>query len=95
MGAALRPVASRDFPPGRGRPSGSRCAFTLSLWIAARSLTPTRARIAQTSPKALAGPRDGNFADKDEPRLLAAYHNDGFYPDNRFCSFGFRCARSP
>jgi len=40
-------------------------------------------------------PRDGNFADKDETLLLAAYHNNGFYPDNRFYSFGFRCARSP
>jgi formylglycine-generating enzyme len=40
-------------------------------------------------------PRDGNFADKDETLLLSAYHNNGFYPDNRFYSFGFRCARSP
>ena len=40
-------------------------------------------------------PRDGNFADKDEKLLLAAYRNNGFYPENRFYSFGFRCARKP
>jgi sulfatase modifying factor 1 len=40
-------------------------------------------------------PRDGNFADKDTNLLFSAYHNNGFYPANRFYSFGFRCARSP
>ena len=40
-------------------------------------------------------PRDGNFTDKNEALLLAPYRNNGFYPENRFYTFGFRCARTP
>jgi formylglycine-generating enzyme len=40
-------------------------------------------------------PRDGYFATTDPTLLLAAYRNNGFYPANRFASFGLRCARSP
>jgi formylglycine-generating enzyme len=40
-------------------------------------------------------PRDGYFASTDKTLLLAAYRNNGFYPTNRFYSFGFRCARAP
>ena len=40
-------------------------------------------------------PRDGYFASTDKNLLLASYRNNGFYPTNRFYSFGFRCARAP
>jgi formylglycine-generating enzyme required for sulfatase activity len=40
-------------------------------------------------------PRDGYFSDPDATHLLSSYHNNGFYPANRFATFGFRCARSP
>ena len=40
-------------------------------------------------------PRDGNFTDKNETLLLAPYRNNGFYPENSFYTFGFRCARTP
>jgi formylglycine-generating enzyme required for sulfatase activity len=40
-------------------------------------------------------PRDGYFEDTNQTKLLASYHDNGFYATNRFHSFGFRCARSP
>ena len=40
-------------------------------------------------------PRDGYFASTDKTLLLTSYRNNGFYPTNRFYSFGFRCARTP
>jgi formylglycine-generating enzyme required for sulfatase activity len=40
-------------------------------------------------------PRDGYFASTDEKLLESSYRNNGFYPANRFFSYGFRCARSP
>lgn len=40
-------------------------------------------------------PRDGYFASTDEKLLQSSYRNNGFYPANRFFSYGFRCARSP
>jgi len=40
-------------------------------------------------------PRDGYFGATDETLLLSAYRNNGFYPANRFPSYGFRCARTP
>ena len=40
-------------------------------------------------------PRDGYFGATDETLLQSSYRNNGFYPANRFSSYGFRCARSP
>jgi hypothetical protein len=40
-------------------------------------------------------PRDGYFVSTDEALLQSSYRNNGFYPANRFFSYGFRCARSP
>jgi len=40
-------------------------------------------------------PRDGYFASTDETLLQSSYRNNGFYPANRFFSYGFRCARTP
>jgi len=40
-------------------------------------------------------PRDGYFGSTDEALLESSSRNNGFYPANRFQSFGFRCARSP
>jgi formylglycine-generating enzyme required for sulfatase activity len=40
-------------------------------------------------------PRDGFFGSTDEALLQSSSRNNGFYPANRFQSFGFRCARSP
>jgi len=40
-------------------------------------------------------PRDGYFASTDDNLLQSSYRNNGFYPANRFFSYGFRCARTP
>jgi len=40
-------------------------------------------------------PRDGYFGATDETLLQSSYRNNGFYPANRFPSYGFRCARTP
>jgi formylglycine-generating enzyme required for sulfatase activity len=40
-------------------------------------------------------PRDGYFGATDETLLQSSYRNNGFYPANRFYSYGFRCARTP
>ena len=40
-------------------------------------------------------PRDGYFGSTDQTLLLSSYRNNGFYPANRFPSYGFRCARTP
>lgn len=40
-------------------------------------------------------PRDGYFASTDEALLRSSSRNNGFYPANRFQSYGFRCARTP
>jgi formylglycine-generating enzyme required for sulfatase activity len=40
-------------------------------------------------------PRDGYFEDMNQTLLLSSYRNNGFYPANRFYSYGFRCARTP
>jgi formylglycine-generating enzyme required for sulfatase activity len=40
-------------------------------------------------------PRDGYFGATDETLLQSSYRNNGFYPANRFASYGFRCARTP
>ncbi len=40
-------------------------------------------------------PRDGYYGATDETLLQSSYRNNGFYPANRFPSYGFRCARSP
>ena len=40
-------------------------------------------------------PRDGYFSSTDVTLLQSSYRNNGFYPANRFFSYGFRCARSP
>ena len=40
-------------------------------------------------------PRDGYFSSTDLTLLQSSYRNNGFYPANRFFSYGFRCARSP
>jgi len=40
-------------------------------------------------------PRDGYYAATDETLLQSSYRNNGFYPANRFPSYGFRCARVP
>jgi formylglycine-generating enzyme required for sulfatase activity len=40
-------------------------------------------------------PRDGYFGSTDEMLLESSSRNNGFYPANRFQSFGFRCARTP
>jgi sulfatase modifying factor 1 len=50
------------------------------------------ANLAKASGRA---PRDGYFGEANANLLLSSYHNNGFYPDNRFSSFGFRCARTP
>jgi len=50
------------------------------------------ADLTKSSGRAL---RDGYFASTDATLLLAPYRNNGFYPSNRFYSFGFRCAREP
>jgi len=40
-------------------------------------------------------PRDGYYGSTDEALLQSASRNNGFYPANRFQSYGFRCARTP
>jgi len=40
-------------------------------------------------------PRDGYFAATDKTLLQSSYRDNGFYPANRFSSYGFRCARTP
>lgn len=40
-------------------------------------------------------PRDGYYGSTDEKLLQSSYRNNGFYPANRFSSYGFRCARTP
>ncbi len=50
------------------------------------------ANLAEGSGRA---PRDGYFADTDERLLQSSYRDNGFYPANRFSSYGFRCARTP
>jgi formylglycine-generating enzyme required for sulfatase activity len=40
-------------------------------------------------------PRDGYFGATDQTLLQSSYRNNGFYPANRFPSYGFRCARTP
>jgi hypothetical protein len=40
-------------------------------------------------------PRDGYFGATDDALLQSSSRNNGFYPANRFQSFGFRCARTP
>jgi formylglycine-generating enzyme required for sulfatase activity len=40
-------------------------------------------------------PRDGYYGTTDEKLLQASSRNNGFYPANRFQSYGFRCARTP
>jgi formylglycine-generating enzyme len=40
-------------------------------------------------------PRDGYFGATDQTLLQSSYRNNGFYPANRFYSYGFRCARTP
>jgi formylglycine-generating enzyme required for sulfatase activity len=40
-------------------------------------------------------PRDGYYGSTDETLLQSSYRNNGFYPANRFPSYGFRCARTP
>jgi formylglycine-generating enzyme len=40
-------------------------------------------------------PRDGYFGSSDQTLLQSSYRNNGFYPANRFSSYGFRCARTP
>jgi formylglycine-generating enzyme required for sulfatase activity len=63
-------------------------------WFAPQYANPCTdcANLADGSGRA---PRDGYFASTDTKLLLAAYRNNGFYPANRFFSFGFRCARTP
>jgi len=50
------------------------------------------AHLASGSGRAL---RDGYFASTDTALLQVPYRNNGFYPANRFYSFGLRCARAP
>ncbi len=40
-------------------------------------------------------PRDGYYGSTDESLLQSSSRNNGFYPSNRFQSYGFRCARTP
>jgi formylglycine-generating enzyme len=63
-------------------------------WFSPSYVSPCEdcAYLAEGSGRA---PRDGYFTSTDENLLLASYRNNGFYPTNRFYSFGFRCARAP
>jgi formylglycine-generating enzyme required for sulfatase activity len=63
-------------------------------WFAPSYATPCTdcANLASGSGRA---PRDGYFGSTDKTLLLSAYRNNGFYPANRFYSYGFRCARTP
>jgi len=40
-------------------------------------------------------PRDGYLTSTNEMLLQSSYRNSSFYPANGFCSYGFRCARTP
>jgi formylglycine-generating enzyme len=63
-------------------------------WFAPSYATPCTdcADLADGSGRA---PRDGYFGSTDETLLQSSYRNNGFYPANRFYSYGFRCARTP
>jgi formylglycine-generating enzyme len=63
-------------------------------WFAPAYVSPCTdcADLASGSGRA---PRDGYFASTDETLLQSSYRNNGFYPANRFFSYGFRCARTP
>jgi formylglycine-generating enzyme required for sulfatase activity len=63
-------------------------------WFAPSYGSPCKdcANLADGSGRAL---RDGYFASTEAALLRSSYRNNGFYPANRFASFGFRCARSP
>lgn len=63
-------------------------------WFAAAYANPCTdcANLADGSGRA---PRDGYYGTTDAALLQSASRNNGFYPTNRFQSYGFRCARVP
>lgn len=63
-------------------------------WFAASYASPCTdcANLADGSGRA---PRDGYFSSTDPTLLQSSYRNNGFYPANRFFSYGFRCSRTP
>jgi formylglycine-generating enzyme len=94
-----RNIAPVDVPkPGAGRWGqlnlvGNLIEWYLD-WFSPSYATPCTdcANLADGSGRA---PRDGYFASTDEKLLQSSYRNNGFYPANRFFSYGFRCARTP